>query len=444
MPNTYITFPSRGRGWPSLLGVFVAACLDTSRIELLQDANVIEGGAEMGSAGMDGAMGGADGPDGADSPTAGMGGAGDADGAITSGCAVEIAMGGAHSCARRSDNTLWCWGENNESQLGDGTLTNRPVPVQILALGANVIGVAAGSHHTCARRSDNTLWCWGENSDGQLGDGTTTRRPLPVPVAASLGSVSAVAMGRFHTCARKTDGTLWCWGNNFVGQLGIGGTMKQLAPVQVSALGTNVAEVAAGANFTCARRDNGTLWCWGNNAEGQLGTGTAGGGSQTPVQVPSLGTAVTAVAVGYYHACARLMDNSLRCWGANDFGQTSMPIGGNQPTPTAVAPLGLSVVQVTAGVAHICALRSDRSVWCWGWNEGAQLGDGMMVTRHEPRVVAAVGTNTDMVAAGSHFTCRLRNDRTIWCWGLNRSGALGNGPTGVIRPLPVMAALPCP
>jgi alpha-tubulin suppressor-like RCC1 family protein len=192
---------------------------------------------------------------------------------------VGVATGTSHTCARKSDGTLWCWGSNFTGQIGSGaTIHPQPSPVQVADLGANVTTVAAGDGHTCAHKSDGTLWCWGSNSNGQVGQGASTRQYSPLQVTALGTNVVAVAAGGLHTCVRKSDDTLWCYGGNTYGQLGIGTTLSS-SPVQVAALGTNVAEVVTAYQYTCARKGDGSLWCWGLNSSGQTGDGTAAGTS---------------------------------------------------------------------------------------------------------------------------------------------------------------------
>ena len=294
----------------------------------------------------------------------------DASGHWQSEGAPTIAAGSGHTCARKADGTLWCWGANTKGQLGDGTTNDSPVPVQVSALGATVVDIAAGYEHTCARRTDGTLWCWGGNGGGELGNGTTNDSLVPVQVGALGATVAGVAAAWAHACARKTDGTLWCWGS------GGEGTYSKV-PMQVSALGATVAGVAAGRWHTCARKADGTLWCWGANTNGQVGDGTTNW-SFVPVQVSALGTAVVGVAAGSDHTCARVADSTLWCWGANDFGELGDGTTNMSLVPVQVSALGAAVVDVVAavGYSHTCARKTDGTLWCWGGNSGGQLGDG--------------------------------------------------------------------
>ncbi|MBI4700605.1 MAG: hypothetical protein HY744_05490 [Deltaproteobacteria bacterium] len=202
--------------------------------------------------------------------------------------ALAVATGGYHTCAVKKDGTLWCWGRNADGELGDGTTQSKSSPVQVSALGTSALAVAAGGYHTCAVKAGGTLWCWGNNEYGQLGDGTTQDETSPVQVSVLGTSALAVAGGQAHTCAVKAGGTLWCWGRNANGQLGDGTTQDKTSPVQVPALGTSALAVAAGNDHTCAVKAGGTLWCWGNNEYGQLGDGTTQK-KLSPVQVTALG-----------------------------------------------------------------------------------------------------------------------------------------------------------
>jgi len=329
---------------------------------------------------------------------------------------------GLHTCALKSDGTVWCWGDNEYGELGDGTTTERHTPVQVSGL-TNVVAVAPGSVHTCALKSDGTVWCWGDNYYGQLGDGTTTERHTPVQVSG-LTNVVAVTVGSLHTCALKSDGTVWCWGFNGAGELGDGTTTDRHTPVQVSGL-TNVVAVTVGFVHTCALKSDGTVWCWGYNHHGELGDGTTTD-RHTPVQVSGL-TNVVAVEAGGGHSCALKSDGTVWCWGDNYYGQLGDGTTTDRHTPVQVSGL-TNVVAVTAGSEHSCALKSDGTVWCWGDNEYGELGDGTTTERHTPVQVSGL-TNVVAVVAGGLYSCALKSDGTVWCWGDNEYGQLGDGTT---------------
>jgi alpha-tubulin suppressor-like RCC1 family protein len=378
-----------------------------------------------------------------------------------------IAAGGNHTCAYRQDGTLWCWGYNQMGQLGqgptavvDGGGVNQSSPVQATPLGATVVEVAAGSLHTCARKQDATLWCWGDNIAGQLGNGTLGWPPtFDLVQVAPLGtSVVEVAAGANHTCARTQDGKLWCWGDNGAGQVGDGtisvgdaASAVKASPVQVASLGTGAVQVAAGNVHTCARKQGGTLWCWGHNEYGQLGDGTTGGvacsGSvckPVPVQVTGLGASVVEVSTGDGHTCARKQDGTLWCWGRNTYGALGTGMTGwKEPSPLKVASLGTDVVAVTAWGDHTCARKQDGTLWCWGKNTSGQVGEGTTASpKPLPVQVTALGASVLEVSAGREHTCARRQDGTIWCWGANYLGQLGDGTT-TGKPTPVQV-LACP
>ena len=341
----------------------------------------------------------------------------------------SVSVGAGHSCQLRPDGTLWCWGANDRGQLGDDTLTDKARPAQILAFFGGVVAeVSAGWAHTLALLTDNTGLSWGYNDNRQLGDGTTTLRPAPVRVSDLAGTGAQVSAGYVHTCARKIDGTLWCWGDNRYGQLGDESTSERMNAVQVALLGDQVAEVSAGAFHTCARKIDGTLWCWGDNRYGQLGDGTTISRA-TPAQVMALGSAVTQVTGRALHVCARKSDGGLWCWGDNQFGGIGDGTTTSRSAPTQVLGLDREVAQVATGDSFTCAVETDSTAWCWGFNSVGQLGDGTTTDRWRPVRVLGLGPSVATVSAGMAHSCARTTDGRIWCWGNNSHGQLGNGTT---------------
>jgi alpha-tubulin suppressor-like RCC1 family protein len=364
-------------------------------------------------------------------------------------CVVQVTAGWGNTCAVRSDGTLWCWGRNEGGQVGDGPTCSpypcgKPSPVQVTALGTSVVETA----NVCARKSDGTLWCWGTNNLGQIGDGTTIAKFLPVQVTTLGATVVEVALGvDGGVCARKSDGTLWCWSQNDSGQAGDGTTITPvLSPKQVVALGTTVVQVAVGGRHTCARKSDGTLWCWGQNSNGQLGDGTTTDTRLAPVQVAALGTSVVGVHAGFFHTCARKADSTLWCWGNNANGQLGDGTSSGQsgcgpghdsvcrPDPLQVTALGTNVVDVVTGgsfysslFGHTCARQGDGTLWCWGSNAYGQLGDGTTAPKSSPVQVTVLGSNVVGLAAGAVHTCATKTNGTLWCWGQNIYGDVGDG-----------------
>jgi alpha-tubulin suppressor-like RCC1 family protein len=383
-----------------------------------------------------------------------------ADSAVPSCCQGTCVAGVAEvvtyedqTCARKTDGTLWCWGRNDYGQVGDGTTNVAYSPTQVTALGPGVVQVAVALRRTCARLMDGTLWCWGENDHGGLGNGTTQDSHLPVQVAALGTSVADVATGEAHTCARKTDGTVWCWGGNFSGQVGNGTITDQLTPVQVAAFGTpgtSVVQLAAGRGHTCARMSDNTLWCWGSNAFAELGDGTTSD-SRTPVHSTDFGGGIAQIALGYEHFCLRMTDGTLWCSGANKFGQLGIGTRDWYDILVPVTALGANVAEVTAGTTHTCARKTDGTLWCWGSDDKAELGDGktggpvceLVECRLSPVQVVGIGSGVTQIAAGNSHTCARKSDGTLWCWGYTIWGEIGTGPGpgsgcyGTCEPAPI-------
>ena len=346
---------------------------------------------------------------------------------------TAIAAGAVHTCALMTGGGVKCWGDNHFGQLGDGTTTSHATPVDVLGLENDgvVTAITAGGSHTCALTTGSGVKCWGYNTDGQLGNDSTTNSPTPVPVSGlGSGVVTAIAAGHNHTCALTTGGGVKCWGYNGSGQLGNGSTTGSPTPVYVFGLENGgVTAIAADSGHTCALTTGGAVQCWGSNGYGALGNDSTTD-SPTPVVVDGLGNfVVTAIAASWGHTCALTMNDGVKCWGYNGSGQLGDGSTDNQATPVGV--VGLTNVEVTAiaaGYSHTCALTTDGGIKCWGLNSYGQLGDG--TGTDSPTPVDVVGlTNVEMTAitAGVGHTCALTTGGGVKCWGLNSQGQLGDG-----------------
>ncbi len=332
----------------------------------------------------------------------------------------RLAAGGFHSLAIKTDGSLWAWGANGAGQLGDGTTTGRLTPIQILT---GVAAVAARADHTLALKTDGSLWAWGANGFGQLGDGTTTGRSTPIQI---LTGVAAVSAGSGHTLALKTDGSLWAWGGNGFGVLGDGTTTNRYTPVQVL---TGVAAVAAGGSHTLALKTDGSLWAWGVNWSGQVGDGTTTDRSR-PVQVL---TGVAAMSGDGAHTLAIKTDGSLWAWGYNEYGQL-----GDGTTTTRLTPIQVltGVAAVSAGRYMTLAIKTDGSLWAWGQNTVGQLGDGTTNGHLTPVLVLA---GVAAVSTSGFHTLARKTDGSLWAWGFSAHGQLGDGTTSRhLSPVPVV------
>jgi alpha-tubulin suppressor-like RCC1 family protein len=349
-------------------------------------------------------------------------------GDVAAGVAASVAAGSYHTCAVTPTGGVMCWGRNDRGQLGDGTTTNRWTPAPVTGLSVAVAAVTAGRHHTCALTTGGGVVCWGYNSDGQLGDGTTAQHLTPVPVGGLGSGVAAIAAGAYHTCALTTGGGVVCWGANGYGQVGDGTTTPRPTPTAVSGLGSGVAALAAGRMHTCALTNAGSVKCWGYNASGQLGDGTTTNRS-TPTGVSGLGNGVVAVAAGEGHSCALTTDGAVLCWGFNMYGQLGDGSAIDRSIPASVIGLPSAIAAITAGPEsiHTCGRTTAGGVLCWGANADGQLGDGTTDDRYTPAPVSGLGHRVTGIAAGSSHTCALADAGAVVCWGASGYGQVGDG-----------------
>lgn len=339
---------------------------------------------------------------------------------------TNIASGGSHHLARRSDGTLWAWGYNFYGQLGDGTATNRYAPVQI-GTATNWNSFSGGYYSSVATRSDGTLWAWGQNSYGQLGDGTVAQRNAPTRIGTSTDWQSAQC-GGYHCVAKQADGSLWSWGWNAYGQCG-NGTVDLVqhgtTPARIGSV-TNWSAYSPGYGHVAAVRSDGTLWTWGENGFGGLGYGNR---LLQPV-APQFGPITSAAGGDGFSALIRA-DGSLWMMGSNVNGQLGIGATDSSQHPAATQPMPSTTwLSVACGTSHTAAVRSDGSLWTWGYNSYGQLGDGTTTQRPSPAQLGA-DTNWVKVSAGAYFTLGLRSDGTLWAWGYNTDGQMGNGNTSV-------------
>jgi alpha-tubulin suppressor-like RCC1 family protein len=307
-----------------------------------------------------------------------------------------IAIGSRHGCALKTTGGPVCWGYNRYGQLGDGTRTNSSVPVEVAGLRSEVTAIVA-SFHTCALEADGVVQCWGSNSAGQLGDGTREDRSAPVDVIDLGRGVAAIAAGDSHSCALTSDGAVKCWGDNSSGQLGDGTTVDRWTPAYVSGLGAGVIAIVTGGLHSCALTSGGGVKCWGANALGQLGDGTRLSRSR-PVEVAGLSRGVRAITAGLRHTCALTSTGRVKCWGLNDYGQLGDGRAIYHSKPANVFGLGHRVVAIAAGGLHACALTRAGSAKCWGRNLEGELGDGRQIGGRRPVGVVGFGPAPATVA----------------------------------------------
>ncbi len=349
--------------------------------------------------------------------------------------ATGVAVGSGHACGLRADATASCWGYSGYGQLGSGPVSGSK------STGVELTGtwdqLTAGYQHTCGVREGGTAWCWGYNDSGQLGLGTVSgNATLPTQVGAD-STWSQLSGGYASTCGVKQDGTAWCWGDNWAGQVGDGTTTDRTTPVQVGT-SDQWASISVGVWHTCATREDGTLWCWGYNGAGEVGDGTTVQRT-TPVQVGS-DADWEQVSAGSWLTCGVRTDGTAWCWGSNYYGQLGNADGTSTNNPrTTPVRVGdeASWHQVSAGSNHACGVRDDGSAWCWGANWESQLGNG--ADTYSELMSAVPGAGWASVDAGQNVSCGVRVDGTTWCWGTNTLWQTG---TATYRASPGLVPFP--
>lgn len=354
----------------------------------------------------------------------------------------KIAAGGWHSVVVCVDSTVKAFGENATGQLGNGTNTDSNVPVSSGL--TNVIAVSAGGDqleaHSMALKSDGTVWAWGSNIYGQLGNASTTNTNTPVQTLL-LNNVIAIAAGGWHSVALKSDGTVWTWGWNMDGQLGDGTLSDKIIPTQVPGL-TDITQIAAGTYHVLALKSDGTVWAWGDNLYGQIGNGTNGADVTTPVKVLGL-TNVVKIAAGRFFSLAVKNDGSVWTWGQNLYGQLGDGTTTDRYTPVQVSGLTLALPAIVAtGAFHCTAVKSDGTVWAWGRNSYGNLGNNTLTNSSIPVQMLDISDVVEM-SNGTNFSIMVKSDGTFWGCGRNASGQLGDG-TFTQHNILVQSNLVCP
>ncbi len=386
---------------------------------------------------------------------------------VARGADVVSIWGGARgTIILKSDGTVWTWGANFNGKLGVGvdsnTLPRALVPGEVHGVGNagylnSIAAIMGGEIHNVALKSDGTVWAWGLNAYGQLGNGTTNDSYSPVQVGLGavppLTSVTKLGGRPYFTLAVKADGTIWAWGMNQFGQMG-NGTVNPISgpqvtvPVMVNSSSpggpiNNPMQVTCGYQFGAALTTNGTVWTWGSGSHGELGNGTTGS-SYTPTQVPGLSN-VTAISAGWFHILARKSNGTVWAWGNNANGELGDGTSSNRSN--AVQVLNVSnIVVVSGGDSHSSALAADRTVWKWGKNDVGELGNG--TTNSLANCVPAKllldkfgngFSNIVMLAARDYHNIAVKADGSVWMWGANDQGQCGDGTTNDDwRPVPVL------
>ena len=333
---------------------------------------------------------------------------------------MAFTAGGTHTCFISGAGAAYCWGANNDGQLGTGSAQTRTTPAPVGG-DARFARIAAGLSHTCAVTSRGDVYCWGNNDNGELGDGSHVAHGMPQRLASSQRFASVVS-GAGFSCALATSGRAYCWGAGARGQIGDGSAAERATPAPVNS-GVKLVALAAGWNHVCGLTSTGAAYCWGGNDSGQLGDGTA---VDRPAPTPvASSVSFTSLSAGAAHTCGVTSSRTIYCWGSNTHGQIGDGTHVTRSTPT---PLVSSArfVSVSAGSAHTCALTTSSEAMCWGSNAYGQLGDGSATSESSPVSVAGAHTFSSLTAFGAH-TCGTAASGDLFCWGYNLDGELGDG-----------------
>lgn len=392
----------------------------------------------------------------------------------------QITAGEYHTCTIDADGLAYCWGENGSGQLGNDSTSDAYLPVAVDASGDLIdkrwASISAGASHTCAIDSSGLAYCWGSDSNGQLGsDAINLRVPTAVDISGVLAGKKLVFIesGDFHTCAIDMEGKAYCWGDNARGQLGDGSTLDSSAPVAVDASGVLAGKalkrIAAGYTHTCAIDYDGKVYCWGDGGIGRLGNG-ATDSSSVPVAVDDSGVlagkTLVDISASQGYTCAVDSEGLGYCWGWNQYGQFGSGEYSNSSVPVAMDVSEFSsdlpgevLTRIDAGMAHACGIGAGGSAYCWGFDGQGQLGTGAVYMQSLSAVAVDMTGVLDgkllmRVASGAYHTCALDSDGRVYCWGEGSSGQLGNSlrlasllPVQVYTAadtvdLPVVSALP--
>jgi len=329
-----------------------------------------------------------------------------------------------HTCVLLMNGSVKCWGRNDQGQLGNGTTLDAPLPADVIGLSSGIAQISTGKFNTCVVTIDGGIKCWGGNARGQLGNGTIVNSSIPVDVAGLADGVSQVSVGQQHICALMDNGTVKCWGSNSFGQLGNGTTTNSSVPVEVIGLGGSVSQISTGTDFTCALLTTGGVKCWGTNRRGQLANGNpAVFTNPIPTDVVGYSSGVTQIKSGIFRTCAITTNGGVKCWGAGYTNGSIILSSGDVPALTT------GVSQISTGDLSHCAITTNGEAKCWGSNSNGQLGNGATIDSALPVNVYGLSTGVAQISSGANHNCALTTDSGVKCWGNNAFGQLGNGTT---------------
>ena len=349
---------------------------------------------------------------------------------------ARVTVGSATTCTNAADGKTYCWGDGTNGTLGDGDTRNQITPV-LSARGRQLQAISAGDAHVCGIDASGAAFCWGGGLQGQLGNGGTQSSATPVAVSGGL-SFSMLNSGQAHTCAVASGGAAYCWGLGTTGQLGNANTQSSSVPVPVAG-GHQFTAVAAGGGFSCGIDTGGKAWCWGYQGSGRLGNGRIHDGSDGAPNEVVGGLTFTSITTGTAHACALTDDGTAYCWGSGQSGQ----LGNGRTFFVTASPVPvqstLKFTTLVAGGSQTCGIATTGGTYCWGLNSFGQLGDGSENLRTTPTPVSG-GHSFVAIETQDRHTCAIDTQGQTYCWGANDVGQLGDGSTTLRRTPTVVAA----
>lgn len=335
----------------------------------------------------------------------------------------QLSAGDQHTCLLHADGAVTCWGWNQYGQTGQAA---GEIASEGIVPGLNgITHVSAGAYHTCALDRSGTVWCWGRNNDGQLGNGSDQDSTTPVKVQGFAGRlIRAISAGSMHTCAVDFQGSVWCWGSNRLGKLGQpADVFNYSTPQQVTTLTTAVEMVSAGSSHTCAVDTQHQVWCWGEGTFGQVGLDPFAS-SASPTLVTTLEESVITLQAGWFHTCLLTESGRVECWGKNQDGQLGNAAQISSAKPVSPVKMDANVSLVASGGQMNCTVKTDQTTSCWGRNNYGQVGDQTSIDRLIPVPVKHPAPLKQIAIGGSH-ACALSETGQVVCWGANDLGQLG-------------------
>jgi alpha-tubulin suppressor-like RCC1 family protein len=339
---------------------------------------------------------------------------------------------------------LWSWGYNPNGEIGDGaSVTTYNSPIQTISGGINWKYVGTSHYFSVAIKTDGTLWSWGLNNNGQMGTNSvvTTKYSSPVQTVAGGTNWRLVSGGYAHVAAVKTDGTLWLWGRNAYGQLGDNTIVSKSSPVQITGGGTNWKQPSCAFGHTFSIKTDGTLWGWGKNNLSELGLTLDNNPRSVPTLITGGGFTWKQVSAGTGGSGGIKTDGTLWMWGSNAYGALGRnnTTQTNSPAQTSVGGNNWKQISCSAGQTKFstAAIKTDGTLWTWGDNSFSQLGDGTTINKSTPSQTVAGGTNWYQVSVNQYTSGAIKTDGTLWMWGYGNIGALGDGTT-ITKSSPVL------